>query len=280
MKNNLLKNILRHCSLFVVCCSLFIGNTFAASVVASVNGTLITDADITARVRLMTLQGQTATNNRKVALNNIIDDAVKIAYAESFKSVPDDKIVDAELKKMDLSGLSSTEKEVARSAIRANIAWQMIIGRTIIPTIEVSAEDIAAERKGLEVEHGLPIEVTMVRLIDVPENIKLSSPKSCDDAVKIAEDLGGAPQKFSAKEYELSADIRERISGLGILVWSPRKDNSILLVCSRKKTEEYGKLDEVIKENATYKKAMFAADQQLKQLRRKAVIVINDKNYK
>ena len=47
-----------------------------------------------------------------------------------------------------------------------------------------------------------------------------------------------------------------------------------------KKTEEYKNLDDVIKQNATYKQAMFLADQQLKQLRRKAVIVINDDRYK
>mgnify|MGYP003319288502 CR=1 FL=1 len=43
---------------------------------------------------------------------------------------------------------------------------------------------------------------------------------------------------------------------------------------------EYKNLDEMIKQNASYKQAMFMADQQLKQLRRKAVIVINDERYK
>ena len=46
------------------------------------------------------------------------------------------------------------------------------------------------------------------------------------------------------------------------------------------KTKEYKDLDTVIKQNAQYKQAMFLADQQLKQLRRRAVIVINDDRYK
>ena len=50
----------------------------AASVVASVNGTPITDADITARTTLMNKQGNSSTNNRRVALQNIIDDSVKL----------------------------------------------------------------------------------------------------------------------------------------------------------------------------------------------------------
>lgn len=95
----------------------------------------------------------------------------------------------------------------------------------------------------------------------------------------MAEDLGGAPQKFEAAQYELSADIRERIVGLPTMAWSGLKDNSVLLVCGAKKMKEYGKLDDVIKQNSAYKKAMFVADQQLKQLRRKAVVVINDDRY-
>ena len=98
--------------------------------------------------------------------------------------------------------------------------------------------------------------------------------------MEIASKLGGAPQKFTALQYELSADIRERVAGLPKLKWSPRVDNSVLLVCETKKTKEYGDLDKIIKQNAMFKQAMFIADQQLKQLRRKAVIVINDDRYK
>ena len=62
--------------------------------------------------------------------------------------------------------------------------------------------------------------------------------------------------------------------------WSKHEDDSVLLVCSTKKTDEYKNLDEIIKQNATYKQALFLADQHLKQLRRKAVIVVNDNRYK
>ncbi|MBR4859756.1 MAG: hypothetical protein IKV10_00475, partial [Alphaproteobacteria bacterium] len=109
---------------------------------------------------------------------------------------------------------------------------------------------------------------------------KLTKPKTCDEAIKIAEDLGGAPQKFTAMQYELAPDVRARIADLPRLTWSSRVDGNVLLVCDSKKTKEYGDLDNVIKQNAVYKSAMFQADQQLKQLRRKAVIVINDDRYK
>ena len=183
---------------------------------------------------------------------------------------------------MNLGDLTAAERDMARSALKSEIAWQVLISHTIVPKIDVTPDEIETEKKSLAAEHGLPIEMTIVRLVDIPESVvkKLAKPKSCDNAIKIAEDLGGAPQKFTAMQYELAADVRERIVNLPRLTWSQRIDGNVLLVCDAKKTKEYGDLDNIIKQNAVYKSAMFQADQQLKQLRRKAVIVINDDRYK
>ncbi|MDR0741611.1 MAG: hypothetical protein LBF28_02460 [Rickettsiales bacterium] len=266
----------------VVASVLSLQSLFAASVIATVAGRPVTDTDITARVALMNKQGDTSTDNRKRALDNIISDQIKLDYAANFKAVPTDADVEKEFRAMNLGDLSATERAMAKSAVAANIAWQIVIARTIVPTIGASPEEIVEERRELERARGLPIEMTIIRLIDIPADAasKLTKPNSCDDAMDMASTLGGAPQKFTAAQYELSADIRERIIGLPKLVWSQRRDNSVLLVCSEKKTSEYGKLDEIIKQNTVYKKAMFTADQQLKQLRRKAVIVIHDDKYK
>ncbi len=266
----------------LVCALMCGGPALGASVVASVNGTPITDTDITARTKLMARQGQTSTDNRRVALQNIIDDNVKLAYAANFNAVPDDETVEKELKKMNLGDMTASEKEMAKNALRAEIAWQIIVARTVLPTVSTSDEDIAAEKAGLAREHGLPIQMTIVRLTDIPADVaaKLTKPKTCDAAVKMAEDLGGVPQKFTAMQYELSPDIRERVATLPLMTWSKREDNSVVLVCSTKKTDEYKNLDDIIKQNTQYKQAMFMADQQLKQLRRRAVIVINDDRYK
>lgn len=268
--------------IFIVA-SLFCFGAHSATVVATVDGKPITDTDITARTKLMAIQGNNSTDNRRQALQNIIDDGVKLNYAAKFGAVPSDKDVDAELKRMNLGELDASEQEMARSALRANIAWQVIIARTIMPTVDVTDEDIKNERTALEREHGLPLEMTMIRLFDVPNDVlkKLTSPADCDDAIKMAKNLGGAPQKITAAQYELAPDIRENIAGLDELNWSrPTKDGSVFLICGTKKTKEYGKLDDVIKQNAIYKQSLFVADQQLKQLRRRAVIIINDDRYK
>ena len=265
-----------------MCLCVLSGAAHGASVVASVNGEPITDTDITARVTLMNKQGKTSTDNRRQALQNIIDDNVKLAYASNFNAVPDDQVVDEELKKMKLGDLSATERAMAKSALRAEIAWQIIVARTILPTVDVTDADIAAERNAIARDQGLPIEMTIVRLIDIPADVaaKLTKPTSCDDAMQMARNLGGMPQKFTALQYELAEDIRARVVGLPKLTWSPVVDRSVLLVCGTKKTDEYGKLDDIIEQNASFKQAMFIADQQLKQLRRKAVVVINDDRYK
>ena len=265
-----------------MCLCVLSGAAHGASVVASVNGEPITDADITARVTLMNKQGKTSTDNRRQALQNIIDDNVKLAYASNFNAVPDDQVVDEELKKMKLGNLSATERAMAKSALRAEIAWQIIVARTILPTVDITDADIAAERNAIARDQGLPIEMTIVRLIDIPADVaaKLTKPTSCDDAMQMARNLGGVPQKFTALQYELAEDIRARVVGLPKLTWSPVVDRSVLLVCGTKKTDEYGKLDDIIEQNASFKQAMFIADQQLKQLRRKAVVVINDDRYK
>lgn len=265
-----------------MCLCVLSGAAHGASIVASVNGEPITDTDITARVTLMNKQGKTSTDNRRQALQNIIDDNVKLAYASNFNAVPDDQVVDEELKKMKLGDLSATERAMAKSALRAEIAWQIIVARTILPTVDVTDADIAAERNAIARDQGLPIEMTIVRLIDIPADVaaKLTKPTSCDDAMQMARNLGGVPQKFTALQYELAEDIRARVVGLPKLTWSPVVDRSVLLVCGTKKTDEYGKLDDIIEQNASFKQAMFIADQQLKQLRRKAVVVINDDRYK
>ena len=167
----------------------------AASVVASVNGTPITDADVTARVALMNKQGKTSTDNRRVALQNIIDDSVKLAYAQNFNAVPDDETVNTELKKMNLGELSATERAMAQSALRAEIAWQIIVARTILPTVDITDAEIANERAAIARDQGLPIEMTLIRLVDIPADVaaKLTKPTSCDDAMQMARNMNWRP---------------------------------------------------------------------------------------
>ena len=254
----------------------------ASTVIGSVNGNPITDSDITARTELMAKQGNISATNRKQAFQNIIDDYIKLDYASKYNVKPTDADADKELKRMNLGNLNATTQTMARLAMRSNIAWQVVTSHTIIPTIEVTSADIIAERNSIAREHGLPLELTFIRLTDVPVDVaqKLSKPKNCDAAEEMVEQFGGYPQKITAMQYELSPEIRQKLIGLPLLTWSKPDNGSIVLICNEKKGKEYAELDKIIKQNAQYKKAESVADQQLKQLRRKAVIIINDDRYK
>ncbi len=254
----------------------------AATVIGSVNGNPITDADITARTELMAKQGKVSTNNRKQAFQNIIDDYIKLNYAANYNVKPTDKDADKEIKQMNLGEMGATTRAMARLAVRANIAWNVVMARTVVPDLEIAQSDIDEERTSLAREHGLPIEITMLRLVDVPNDVytKLSKPSNCDMAEQMVEKLGGYPQKITAMQYELAPEVREKIADLPQLTWSKNDKGTVFLVCSEKKGKEYKNLDKIIKQNATYKKAMAAGEQQLKQLRRKAVIIVNDDRYK
>lgn len=270
--------------IYTILSALFIGANCAnaATVVGTVNGNPITDSDITARTELMARQGKTSTTNRRDAFQHIVDDYIKLEYAEKFNVKPDDADADKELKRMNMTDLGPTTRSMARLAVRADIAWQVIIARTIVPTIDVSKSDIAEEKSEIAREHGLPVEMTIIRVTDVPSDVakKLVAAKSCDAAEKLVLDLGGYPQKITAKHYELSPEMRQKLAGLPLLTWSKVEDGTAVLICNEKKTKEYKNLDEIIKQNAEFKKAKTIADQQLKQLRRKAVIIINDDRYK
>ncbi|MDR2269050.1 MAG: hypothetical protein LBD94_02590 [Rickettsiales bacterium] len=240
-----------------------INRVHAASVVANVNGNPITDIDITERVKII----PEALDNRGRAKDAIIDDYVKLEYARQFKLEPTDKEVDAAMKE-------HRDNPQMKFFTRATLAWQAVIIRTIVPTISVGEKEINQELSDLERERGLPIEMTFLRLVDIPDDVykKLEKPKSCADAGAAVRKLGGEPQKITALEYELSIDVRKNLVGLSDLTWSPLVDKKTYLICNRKKTDEWGGLDEIIKQNAIYKRAFFQADQLLKQLRRKAVI--------
>ena len=210
------------------------------------------------------------------------DDNKNTNPANNFGVRPTDKDADQELKRMNLGNIDDTMRSMARLAMRSDMAWQIVMARTIMQNVDISDSDIASEKSDLIRERGLPIEITMIRLVDVPNDIKskLSKPKNCDAAEKMVEDMGGYPQKITALQYELSADMRNRIADLPLLTWSNIVDNSIVLVCKESKTKEYKDIDDIIKQNAKFKKASQIADQNLKQLRRKAVIIINDDRYK
>src|SRR6476469_8419006 len=72
-------------------------------VIVTVNDTPITTFDVTQRVGLNVVLGRgqgSVEEQRKRALENLIDDQVKLAEAKKYNATPDDKMIDAQIDKM------------------------------------------------------------------------------------------------------------------------------------------------------------------------------------
>ena len=262
--------------------SFHITDVFSTKIIATVGDKSITDLDITDRVKLMNKQGVVSVNNRIKAFENIVDDYIKLDYANNLKIKVNEREIYKELNRLNLGLLTKSEKQMAILAIGANIAWQQIIFRTILPTISISNEDFKEQQLEFEKKHGLPIDIYFIVVNNASEeSYKLFGiSNNCSEVISKLENLNLDFQEINAKQYELSNDIRNILSDINILTWSKPIDGKVYIVCNKKKLKEFNKLENVIKQNALYKKAMFISENQLKQLKRKAVIVINDSRYK
>ncbi|MDR2770322.1 MAG: hypothetical protein LBB08_02625 [Rickettsiales bacterium] len=241
---------------------LYSGPCLAVSVVGSAFGIPITDADVSERRGIMPdLRGD------EIAKAAIMDDYIKLEYARQLNIEPSEKDAAAVIKE------HKNSRQMVL-AVRAAMAWQAVIARSIIPAISVSDEEIRSEAAGLEKDKDPPVEITFIKLFGISEYArgKLAKPADCKEASGMARGIGAEPLEITALESELAPDIRARLAGLGNLAWSPAEDGSAFLICARKRAGKPGRTADEMKQGAIYKKAAFQADQLLKRLRRKAVI--------
>lgn len=135
----------------------------AQSVQVTVNGTQITDQQISARAQLIRLEGRGSSNaNRtQLATEELIDDAIKLSEAERVGISVSDAEVDeafnniASNMNVSRSNLTTilTENGVNPSALRARlraaIAWQNVVREVISPRVQISELelDIQAEQQ-------------------------------------------------------------------------------------------------------------------------------------
>ncbi len=133
-------------------------------VIATVNDQPITAFDISQRLKLMEIlgQGSTGGNSRKAALNNLIDEVIKISEAKKYSVAATDLQIDKQLDRMaqglktNTAGLKQKlEKQgVAVSSLRQFIAAQIGFNRILTGKYAVKAEVKPAEidAKMVEIE--------------------------------------------------------------------------------------------------------------------------------
>jgi peptidyl-prolyl cis-trans isomerase SurA len=132
----------------------------AQDVIATVNRVPITNFDVSQRIRLAALTERRRLDNRS-ALQELIDDQVKLAEARRIGYRVTDEGVDQEFNRMARAGGQSAtqfsdalrragiEPSALRDKLRANAAWQVLLRDQARRGQQVSAEEIdkaAAER--------------------------------------------------------------------------------------------------------------------------------------
>jgi peptidyl-prolyl cis-trans isomerase SurA len=122
-------------------------------VLVTVNDVPITSFDVEQRVGLNAILGRgkgSPEDQRKRALQNLIDDQVKLAEAKKFNATPDSKMVDAQIDKMakgDAKGLGEKlkAKGASMSALRTLVTAQISFNRLINAMYKVKVEVDEAE---------------------------------------------------------------------------------------------------------------------------------------
>lgn len=170
--------------------SLFVAapSAFAAAdgqvVLVTVNDFPITSRDVDQRVKLNAILGRpqgSAAEQRKRALQAVIDDVIKLVEAKKFKADPNEKTIDAQIEKMakgsntDVKGLTAQlkAKGASMSALRRLVAAQIAFNRLLSAMYKVKVEVDPAEidKKYNEVVNDprlKPVTVYEILEIDMP----------------------------------------------------------------------------------------------------------------
>lgn len=144
-----------------------------AGVVAIVNDVAITEYDISQRLALMKILGDTRdADNRKKALHSLIDETVKINEAQKLKMAPSDADVRKQIERMatnmktDTNGLAAKLKGAGISMtalerfVTASMGFSRIINAKHRADIEIKPADV--DRKMAEVQRDIDTRIKQV----------------------------------------------------------------------------------------------------------------------
>lgn len=153
-------------------------------VLVTVNDFPITSFDVEQRVKLNAVLGRTqgsAEEQRKRALQALIDDVIKLVEAKKYKADPTDKAIDAQIDKMakgsntDAKGLAAQlkAKGASISALRRLVAAQIAFNRLLanMYKIKVEVDPAEVDKKYNEIANDprlKPITVYEILEIDMP----------------------------------------------------------------------------------------------------------------
>ena len=194
----------------IIAASLLAPAMASAQVVVIANGSPITELDIRQRAKLMTLSSKTKTTaTREQAIQELIDDRLKIAKARSYGLEVTDADVDAAFNTMatrqrispqqfaqvlDNGGISAN---AVKARLRAEMTWSQLVRGRYGSSLQVGDADVAnVLRSSNQSENTVGYVYTLYPVtIIVPNG---SSPAVIDGKRQMAENLRGRFQSCKA----------------------------------------------------------------------------------
>jgi peptidyl-prolyl cis-trans isomerase SurA len=274
----------------------------AATVKVTVNGTPITDVQISQRVALMKLEHR---GSQKDATDELINEALQVQEAKRLGFTISDSDIDgavlqlARQLKLSASNLtkvltnSGVGMQTLRDRLQANLAWGKVSGTVISSRVTVSEADIDKEAKAkLTAANSYDYilkEVLFLTAKGGPSaasrtaqaNQYRKSFKGCDSAVQLSLSYTDAAVRDIGRRHatQLADPIAQELSKLNVGgITKPRvveNGVSMLAVCSKEVSEDTTYIADNLRQNAGNGALQNEANKYLADLKAKAQIVYN-----
>ena len=274
----------------------------AATVKVTVNGTPITDVQISQRIALMKLEHR---GGQKDATEELVNEALQVQEAKRLGFEISDGDIDgavlqlARQLKLSASNLqkvltnSGVGMQTLRDRLKANLAWGKVSGTVISSRVTVSEADIDKEAKGkLTAANSFDYilkEVLFLTTKGGPSaaartaqaNQYRKSFKGCDSAVQLSLNYTDAAVRDVGRRHatQMPDPIAKELSTLSVGgITKPRvveNGVSMLAVCSKEVSQDTTYIADNLRQNAGNGALQNEANKYLADLKAKAQIVYN-----
>ncbi|HRE20424.1 MAG TPA: SurA N-terminal domain-containing protein [Rhabdaerophilum sp.] len=279
------------------------GIALAQNVVATVNGKAITSFDVQQRIKLGSMTQKRAVNG-KIALQELIDDQVKILEARRIGYRVTEDGVDFEFTRLakgynqsasqfaDTLRRAGLEPELLRESMRANLAWEALLRDRARMGSHVTREEIDAEISKKKAGEGTITEYELVQvLFIVPQGSGKAGAQqraaasaragfsSCEDGIEKFRTMTDVAVKdrVTRTSSDLNPALRKLLDQTPAGKMTPpsatQQGYEVIAVCAKKQRDNPELERSAIANELTQKKFQEGAKGYLESLRKKYNIV-------
>ncbi|WP_424981634.1 peptidylprolyl isomerase [Maritalea sp. S77] len=276
--------------------------SFAATIKVVVNGTTITDHDISQRAKFMRLERRGKSNNDRLRLarEELIDEALMIGEMKRIgRSVPDSAVNDAYAKvavnlKLSSSKLTQilnaagVQSKTLKDKLRAQIAWQGVVANVLRKKVQISDLELdLAAREEVGNATNFDFMLTEIVFLNTTGSTRSRTNEAnqyrrnfngCDNAVALALSYRDAAVRKIGRRHstQLADPVAKELAGLNVGgISKPRTIASgvqMLAICAKTQAEDLTFVKNKLRNEVGTEKLKDEASDYLAKLREQANI--------